>query len=122
RDSINKMDDFNRNLNRMILGCDSNVIYILHANNLTDTSSLLISKIKIGGNEFTTQWTILVPLYFDPSKGIKRNSMSDVFKAGNPQFRYEWYGLEGNVLVGVKMLFAFAIDDRSGKLMWKVQL
>ena len=48
--------------------------------------------------------------------------MADVFKSGNPQFRYEWYGVEGNVLVGIKMLFAFGIDINTGKLLWKVQL
>ena len=61
-------------------------------------------------------------IYFDPSKGIKSNRMAGVFKSGNPQFRYDWYGIEGNVLVATKMLFAFGIDITTGKLLWKIQL
>ena len=123
RDSANKIADISRGLTGIALGGDSNVVYVLHADNLTDTSSLLISKLNIKGSHATSAWTTLVPqIYFDPSKGIKRNSMADMFKSGNPQFRYEWYGVEGNVLVGIKMLFAFGIDINTGKLLWKVQL
>jgi hypothetical protein len=107
----------------MILGCDSNTIYIMHANNLSDTSSLLISELKFNTNEFAVQWTTLVPkIYFDTQKGIKKDPMSGVFKAGDPQFGFEWYGIEENILVGIKMLFAFAIDAQTGKLLWKRQL
>lgn len=114
---------FVHDLNRMVLGCDSNCIYIMHANDLTDTSSLLITKTIIKNGVSQPQWTTSIPqIYFDPSKGIKRNPRSDVFKAGNPQFRYEWFGLEGNVLTGVRMLHAFAIDVTTGKLMWIQQL
>lgn len=122
-DSANKINAIVSNLAGMALGGDSNSLYIMHANNLTDTSSTLISKLTIKDNHSQTQWTCHIPqIYFDPSKGIKKNSMADVFKAGNPEFRYEWYGIEGNVLVGVKMLFAFGIDINTGKLLWKVQL
>ena len=116
-------DDIVRELNHLVMGCDSNYIYIVHANNLTDTSSILITRTMVKGETSHPQWTTLVPqIYFDPSKGIKRNSMSEVFKSGNPEFRYEWYGIEGNVLVGIKMLFAFGIDVNTGKLLWKQQL
>ncbi len=109
-------------MNNMVLGCDSNIIYIIHANNLADTSSLLISKINTKGNKFITQWTTLVPkIYFNPSDGIKKDDFGTL-KAGNPKFRYEWYGKEGNVFIGIKMLFAFALDDSTGKMLWKQQL
>ena len=123
RESGYKADEVTRNLNNLALGNDSNTIYILHANNLTDTASVLISKIIIKENAPILQWTTIVPhIYFDPSKGIKRDRMAEVFKSGNPQFRYEWYGVEGNMLVGIKMLFAFGIDIRTGRVVWEEQL
>jgi len=123
RDSNNARDEVIRDLDKMVLGCDSNYIYILHANNLTDTSSILITRVEVKDDVSHPLWTTMVPqIYFDPSKGIKRNRMSEVFKSGNPQFRYEWYGVEGTVLVGIKMLFAFGIDVNTGKLLWKQQL
>jgi hypothetical protein len=123
RDSISKAADIVRDLDGIVLGGDSNYIYIIHANNLTDTSSVLITKTSVKGDASHPQWTTLVPqIYFDPSKGIKRNRMSEVFKSGNPQFSYEWFGIEGNVFVGIKMLFAFGIDVNTGKLLWKQQL
>ncbi len=123
RDSAGVQQKIMHQLDNIVLGGDSNYIYILHANNLTDTSSILITRTAIKGNESHPQWTTLVPqIYFDPSKGIKRNRMAEVFKSGNPQFRYEWYGVEGNVFVGIKMLFAFGIDVNTGKLLWKQQL
>lgn len=123
KDSVIRNVQMFQDLSQMILGCDSNTIYIMHANNLSDTSSLLISELKFIKNEFALQWTTLVPqIYFDTQKGIKKDPMSDVFKAGDPQFRFEWYGLEDNILVGIKMLFAFAIDVQTGKLLWKQQL
>ena len=123
RDSASKSNDIISSLSNMALGGDSNTVYILHANNLTDTGSTLISKVSIKENKAVTLWTSMIPqIYFNPSKGIKRNSMADVFKSGNPQFSYEWYGVEGNVLVGIKMLFAFGIDTNTGKLLWKQQL
>jgi|GEM_PF-6850307 len=123
RDSVYMNDQIVRHLSRMVLGGDSNYIYIIHANNLTDTSSVLITRTDLKDGVSHPQWTTLVPqIYFDPSKGIKRNSMKEVFKAGNPEFDYEWYGVEGNVFVGVKMLFAFGIDVNTGKLLWKQQL
>ena len=104
----------------MVLGCDSNIIYVMHANNLSDTSSLLISKIQFQNGRFSTVWTTLVPqIYFDPAKGIKRDALGDVFRSGSPEFRYEWYATQGNILCGIKMLFAFAIDVQTGKLLWK---
>ena len=123
RDSSSSINEVVRDLDRIVLGGDSNYIYIIHANNLTDTSSVLITKTALKDNVSNPLWTTLVPqIYFDPSKGIKRNRMSEVFKSGNPQFSYEWYGVEGNVFVGIKMLFAFGIDVTTGKLLWKQQL
>jgi hypothetical protein len=123
RDSADKSKEIINSLSSVALGGDSNTIYILHANNLTDTSSVLISKVNIRNNSSIIQWTTLVPqIYFDPSKGIKRDRMAEVFKSGNPEFGYEWYGLEGKVLVGIKMLFSFGIDINTGKLLWKEQL
>jgi len=123
RDSSRKRNDITRNLDDMALGLDTNTLYIIHAANLTDTSSLLITKTTIGDNASVPQWTTTIPgIYFDPSKGIKRNASAEVFKSGNPQFRYEWYGIEGGVLVGIKMLFAFGINIKTGKLLWKQQL
>ena len=122
-DSAYKTDDNTRNLTKMVLSSDTNTIYILHANDLSDTSSILISKVSISDTNTILQWTTMVPqIYFDPSKGIKSNRMAEVFKSGNPQFRYDWYGIEGNVLVAIKMLFAFGIDITTGKLLWKIQL
>ncbi len=122
-DSSSKKDDIIRHLTSMILGGDSNDLYILHANNLTDTSSVLITRTAIAHDSSFPKWTTLVPqIYFNPSKGIKRNSMAEVFKSGSPEFDYEWYGVEGNVFVGIKMLFAFGIDINTGKLLWKQQL
>ncbi len=70
-----------------------------------------------------TQWTTLVPhICFNPSDGIKIGPFKHAFKSGNPNFNYEWYGMEGNILVGIKMLFAFGIDVSTGKLLWKQQL
>ncbi|HMC99657.1 MAG TPA: hypothetical protein VKH37_05875 [Ferruginibacter sp.] len=112
-----------RHFTNMVLGCDSNVLYIHHANNLTDTSSTLITKTIIKNGVSSPQWTTVIPdIYFEPSKGIKRNPRSEVFKSGNPKFDFEWFGIEGNVLVGIKMLFAFGIDTNTGKLLWKTQL
>jgi len=43
------------------LGSDSGFIYVAQANNLSDTSNLLLSKIKLNENKLITQWTTLVP-------------------------------------------------------------
>ncbi|MBS1910693.1 MAG: hypothetical protein JST22_01780 [Bacteroidetes bacterium] len=122
-DSASNSDDALRHLPNTVLGCDSNVVYIAHANNLADTSSLMISRVSLHGTQMVTDWTTLVPqIYANPSKGIKVDPLAETFKSGDPDFDYEWYGVEGNVLVGVKMLFAFALDIRTGKLLWKQQL
>lgn len=123
RDTMYSKYNFIRDMDNMVLGCDSNCLYIMHANNLTDTSSILLTKTIIKNGVSTPQWTTMIPgIYFDPSKGISRNPRSDVFKAGNPQFRYEWFGLEGKILTGIRMLHAFGIDDTNGKVLWVRQL
>ncbi|MDB5033775.1 MAG: hypothetical protein JWQ98_1016 [Chlorobi bacterium] len=122
-DSVHDDDRTLDHLSSMVLGCDSTTAYILHSGNLTDTSNILISRIGLKNGEYVTLWTTRVPnIFFDPSKGIRKNSLGDVFKSGNPHFDYEWYGVEGNVLVGIKMLFAFGIDILTGKLLWREQL
>ena len=122
-DSGYAYEDIIHHLNDIVLAQDTNTLYILHAKDLTDTTSILISKINITGNKAVTLWTTAVPqIYFDPSKAIKKGGMSNVFKSGNPDFDYESYSIEGNVLTGIKMLFAFGIDINTGKLLWKEQL
>lgn len=122
QDSTYRKQSVIRHLSKVALG-DSNTVYIVHANNVTDTSSMLISKVSIHNNACRMDWTTLIPgIYFSPSKGIKKNPMKDVFKAGNPRFDYQWFGSQGNVLAGITMLFAFAIDSNTGKLLWKQQL
>ncbi len=66
--------------------------------------------------------TLVLQIYFDPGKRIKADPLGDVFKSGSPEFRYDWYGIEDNVLCGIKMLFAFAIDAQTGILLWQKQL
>lgn len=123
RDSSQGYYQLLRFLNNSVLGCDSGNIFIAHANNVTDTSSLMISKLRYDKRKITLEWTTRVSgIYFDPDKGILSNPMKDVFKFGNPEFRFEQYGLSGNMLCGIKMLFAFGIDTRNGKLMWKEKL
>jgi hypothetical protein len=121
-DSADTRQDVIHHLSNVVLG-DSNTVYIIQANDVTDTAALLITKVHISNNECKTEWTTLVPgIYFDPSKGIAKNPMKDVFKAGKPEFDYEWYGMQGDVLSGIKMLFSFGIDTHTGKLLWKQQL
>lgn len=121
-DSANTRQSVISHLSNVVLG-DSNTVYIVHANDVTDTTAMLISRLSIRNNACKTEWTTLIPgIYFNPSKGIKKNPMKDVFRAGNPEFDYEWYGLQGNVLTGINMLFAFGLDTQTGKLLWKQQL
>ena len=78
RDSEQKKQEIIQSLSGIALGGDSNTLYILHANNLTDTSSILISKVSILNNKASSQWTTMVPnIYFNPSKGVKVNRMAD---------------------------------------------
>lgn len=123
RDSTNGHYEVKQFLSGCPLGIQSGSIFIVHANNVTDTSSLLISKVNWNGSTLTTEWTTLVPgIYFDPDKGIRSNPMTEVFKSGDPQFRFEQYALQAGVLCCVKMLFAFGLDANTGKLLWKEKL
>jgi hypothetical protein len=122
QDSADMTQSIVRHLSNVLAG-DSNTVYIVHANDVTDTTAMLISKVSIHNNACKTEWTTLVTgIYFNPTKGIKKNPMKEVFKAGNPKFDYQWFGLQGDVLAGINMLFAFGIDTHTGKLLWKQQL
>jgi hypothetical protein len=123
RDSADENDKLLRHLSGMVLGCDSGVVYIAHAHDLSDTSLIQISRVAISDGTFTTQWTTPISgVYAEPSKAIKSGGIASVFSAGNPEFDYEWYGIEGKTLVGIRMLTAFAIDVPSGRLLWKERL
>jgi len=75
---------------------------------LTDTSSVVISKMKFDQKRFASQLTTLIPgIYFDPDRGIQKNPMKDVFKSGSPEFRFEHNGVKGKCIVRCENAFCF---------------
>lgn len=102
------------------IGEDTSSVYIIHANNTTDTSSILVSRLLLGKDGMlTNSWTVLLPrIFYHPSKAIQTGSFKKVFSSGNPRWDYEWYGIAGNTLVGIKMLHSFGINTETGEVKW----
>lgn len=102
------------------IGDDTSCVYIIHANNTTDTSSILVSRLRLEKDGMLTNaWTVLLPrIFYHPSKAIQTGDFKKVFSSGNPQWNYEWYGIAGNTLVGVKMLHSFGINTETGEVKW----
>lgn len=104
-------------LQTYLLGLDSNVIYVEHAANTTDTAALCISRIHIGASGSKTEWTVTVPgIYFYISRMSGQPLLKKQVGSGDPSF--QWYGINGNVLTGIRMLHIFGIELTTGKLMY----
>lgn len=116
--------DMDRNLEGLStsypLGLDTNVLLVQHATNVTDTATLQFSLFtRVADNSLIQVWTSSVPgIFLYPDRAIEISSFKAVFSSGNPQFRFEWYGKAGNMLVGIKMLHLFALDWQTGKLIF----
>lgn len=109
-------------LSLMSLNCDSDFVYTISQTNTTDSSSTRYSKVKVTGETRTVWSTVMPGLFYDPSKGIKRDYAKESYKAGNPVYAKEYYALAGKVIVGIKMLRAFGLDMDTGKVLWNIQL
>jgi hypothetical protein len=100
--------------------CDAeNNLFIIHGTDVTDTSHLQLTKVKLDGKSFTETWTVKLPgFYRDPEKANNKGAFETVFSDGNPNFRYQWFEIADDKLFMISQLQMICIDVKSGKTLW----
>ncbi len=107
-----------------IMQPDTNSFFVVHKNNITDTAKVQISFFRFENHDsLTGQWTTTLPgIYFDYNAAAETNVFKSTFSKGNPDFSFHFFGLTEDKLVAIYMLHTFALDLKSGELLWKSKL
>jgi len=98
-------------------------IFIIHQSNATDTSKIVISRIKINNDGAEQKWETYVPdIFAEPSKVMSKPGFEYVFSKGSPNFSKKRVLFYDNKLVIILMLRAVCIDADNGKILWDIEL
>jgi len=97
---------------------------IYHANIISDTSKLILSKIKLDTNQSIKElWKCkLDNFYYSPSKADRKGAFNIVFSTGDPDFSYQWFDIIGDKLIFISQLQMACIDMKTGKLLWELNI
>ncbi|HEY5535715.1 MAG TPA: PA2928 family protein [Ignavibacteria bacterium] len=98
-------------------------IFIIHQSNASDTSKIVISRIKIKDDGIEQKWDTYVPdIFAEPSKVMSKPGFEYVFSKGSPDFSKKRVLFYDNKLVIILMLRAVCIDAENGKILWDIKL
>ncbi len=68
-------------------------------------------------------WTThLIGIYHNSSKADQAGAFETVYSKGNPEFDYEWGCTDGTYLVIIRQLHMLALDMKTGKLVWNIEI
>jgi hypothetical protein len=129
------IDDLKRELDRLnsafnhvfdypMVTNDGRSGYVFHANVVSDTAHVIISRVNLGADStWSLAWsTDLVGIYHNTSTADQAGAFETVYSKGNPEFDYRWVTTDGNYLVLISQLHMLALDLKSGKLAWNIEI
>lgn len=99
---------------------DSAGFFVAHKSSTAKDARLMISRVQYdGAGSFTVRWTLkLEDIFYDASAAKETDAFKRVFSKGDPEFGFQFFTLEDDLLVGIYMLRTFAVDVNTGKLKW----
>jgi hypothetical protein len=120
RDRESIMRERSKYIDNPVLSDAEGNLFIIHATDITDTSHMQLTKVNLAGRTFTEAWTVKLPnFYRDPQKANNKGAFETVFSDGNPNFRYQWFGIEDGKLFMISQLQLICVDVQSGKTIWE---
>ncbi len=111
-------------LDSPLLTGDRHSAYILHTNLVSDTSHAMVSRVNLRADStWSLAWaTDLYGIYHDYSKADQAGVFETVYSKGNPSFQYTWSCADGAYLVLIMQLHLLALDLKTGKLQWNIEI
>lgn len=125
RDIKRKEDEIKRkDTQNGVLITEDRGVFIMHKSNATDTAKVIISKILIDENlKPEKKWeTILQNVFYDPGKVISNSGFEYVFSKGNPDLSTVRIIYSEGKLVYIFMMRCVCIDEKTGKILWDIEL
>jgi hypothetical protein len=117
-----ELEDYTNDRYNSIITPDKS-IFIIHQSNASDTSKIVISRIKINDDGIEQKWNTYVPdIFAEPSKVMSKPGFEYVFSKGSPDFGKKRVIYSDNKLVLILMLRAVCIDADTGNILWDIEL
>jgi hypothetical protein len=124
REQENWTHTYNKVFDYPLLTSDRKSAYVLHANLVSDTAHCIVSRVNLAADStWSRVWdTDLQGIYHDHNKADQAGAFEEVYSKGNPTFDYEWACTDGHFMVLVLQLHMLALDLKTGKLVWKIEI
>lgn len=103
---------------------DSNDFFVAHRSDTDEDASLMISRIHFDRPDgFSIVWTLrLDEIFYNAADAKETDAFKRVYSKGDPEFTFQYFTLEDDLLVGIYMLRAFAVDVNTGRLRWSREM
>ncbi len=116
-----KLSKFSNEKINLVISRDKG-FFIIHNTSASDTSKVLISKVRFDVENKTASfmWTTILPnIFSDPDKVYEKESFDYVFSKGSPNLRTKRVVYSDDKLVFITMLKAVCIDMNTGSILWE---